>query len=67
MRDIKSVSIVEDQRRWNGQYEVEGKTLCISSAYGSRRVPMPRDKGNAGAAAKAAFLEIVREQVAAGR
>lgn len=31
-------------RRWSGQWTLEGKDICVASAYGSKRAPLGRSK-----------------------
>lgn len=54
---MKSIQISHGGVKYNGTYEEDGKDVCVSSAYGSRR--LPRARGKAADVAAAGLHQIV--------
>lgn len=50
MPQFKAFSIEHAGQRWTGTWHLEGKDLCVSSAYGSSRKPLGRAKAETMAA-----------------
>lgn len=44
-------------QKWRGTWEIDGKDICVTSAFGSKRVPKGRK--NAQAVAEAALSDLV--------
>lgn len=42
MRKIGTVQIDHAGRKWSGSWEIEGREVVLSSAYGSDRQPLGR-------------------------
>lgn len=43
MAEPKTISIVEAGERWSAAYLVEGRGVCVMSAYGGERAPLGRE------------------------
>ncbi len=55
---FKTVSIIAHGRTYNGSYLLDGRTVAVSSAYGSKSVKLAKGQ-NAETAAQNLLAEIV--------
>jgi hypothetical protein len=55
---MKTIHIIEHGRQYNASFEVDGREVCVSSAYGSDRAPIGRKDPEK--VAQAVLGEIVR-------
>ena len=60
MRDIKSITILEDGERRHGSYEIADGEICVTSGHGARRVRL--GKAEPTALAEQLLREILRER-----
>lgn len=44
MNRMKGFNIEHAGRKWSGSWEIDGKDVLVSSAYGSSRAPLGRAK-----------------------
>jgi hypothetical protein len=55
---MKTFHIIEHGRQYNAAFQVDGREVCVSSAYGSERAPIGRQDPEE--VAQAVLGEIVR-------
>jgi hypothetical protein len=61
MAEPKSISIVEAGERWSASYLVEGRGICVMSAYGGESAPLGRKQPEQ--VAEVLFRGIVRRRL----
>lgn len=56
---FQPISVEVDGRRYAGDFQLQGRDVCVGSAYGSRRAPLMRAKPETVAAR--VLRDLVRE------